>query len=165
MSAKPGFSLIDLVCYCFLLSVLVGLLFAWVDRAQSSLKRESNGIVHVMDDHAAADLLVRDVRQSPADPAQWERMHNNEMIWRAEKSVIGWKLEQACLFRYEGKFKDGQWADYTKSLIHERVKTLSCAFVPRNSKDTHSTEHAAVTLTLNAIKVTTTLRNRRLAHG
>lgn len=117
-----------------------------------------------MGDSAALDVLVRDLRQSPASQAQWERMSNDEIVWRTQRSVVGWRVESAHLFRYEGKYKDGQWSDYTKSLIHEQIKYVSFTFLPRSNKNTHIQEHAAVKLTLNAMQCTVTLRNRRLLY-
>lgn len=162
MIAKSGFSLIEVLLYCVLLSVLVTFLFGWVHKTQSSLKNESSMIMNYMGDCAAIDRLAHDLRQAPAALDHWARMHSNEIIWYTGKTYIGWKLTGSQLARYEGVFKDAQWVDYTRSLIHEQIHKISFECLPRESKEASSKELGAIHIVLNGMRCTVKPRNGQL---
>lgn len=156
MMHKSGFTLLNLLMYLLVFTLLASLVCAWAMRTQSSLKKESAAIMHIINDYGALDVLMRDLKQSPADRSLWERTGSHEIIWSHDNEYIGWSFEQLELVRWQGKRLNGRWVDFTKSLIHEKVTNCSFACIMRKGEDT---EYEKIIITLNDTKCTIALRN------
>ncbi len=92
------------------------------------------------------DLLLNDLEQAPAEPAQWKYTNHAGAIWHLAEKDIGWLLRNHNLYRLEGNFSGKSWLSKTTSLVATNIdefrvlpyvhdgfiKTIDCSFKASN---------------------------------
>lgn len=95
--------------------------------------------------YAATDLLIRDLRQAPADSRYWKKVSENQYVWTQDAVDVGWSINKGTLIRTQGAYNAAAdtWHDAHKSIIASNIESLHIAV----SANTRLCACAQVTLT------------------
>ncbi len=122
-----GSSLVELLLYSVLLSLLALLLFQGALSLQNRLRSADKKSVVRIGMYAAIDSLTRDVRGAPASIVAWRALEPTHIAWRTEQHEIAWYAQHGHLYRaqktYNARMK--KWGAPVVSLVAHGIATLS----------------------------------------
>ena len=122
----PGATILELLCYLFLVSLVGTLLSHVVVLTHRSLGRYNQRLSSEIGLCAALDVLRRDLFSAPADAHAWKKISTTDIVWDQGEVCIGWQLEHEKLFRYEGAYDEHRhvWGKRTKNLIAKGLTSV-----------------------------------------
>ncbi len=125
--AHLGASLIELLVYTVLLSLLSLLLFQGALTVQNRVRGADKKSVVRIDMYAALDALTRDVRSAPASLEAWLILEPVRLSWRTQKSEIAWYVAHGYLYRAQKTYnvRTKKWGDSVVSLVAQGIATVS----------------------------------------
>jgi len=82
---------------------------------------------------AALDCITRDLYVVPYDNSKWNKMESNEISWKKQQKMLGWRFNKSKLVRVEGSYnkKKKRWRTKTKSLAADLLS--DCRFIINQS--------------------------------
>ena len=78
---KKGATILEVLIYFSLFTMLVVVLFPWMFQAQARFMQCSKNLQTTIDQHCAYDVLLHDIRQAPSDKQQWKLITDTSLIW------------------------------------------------------------------------------------
>lgn len=125
--AYLGASLIELLVYIVLLSLLSLLLFQGALMVQNRVRSVDKKSVVRIGMYAALDALTRDVRSAPASLEAWLILEPSRLSWRTQKSEIAWYAAHGSLYRAQKTYnvRTKKWGDSVVSLVAQGIAAIS----------------------------------------
>lgn len=130
-----GFLLFEFMMYLMLAMVVVYLASYLAVTTYTQILVCTNRCSLSVATSCALDVLVRDVRQAPADQSLWKSMQDGDYVWRTYQGDVGWQLRKKNLVRTSGIFDSVMhtWKDAAQSVIVDNVVDFTCHCVHKNS--------------------------------
>jgi type II secretory pathway component PulJ len=129
LSRNSGFSLISIMVYLALFTLLVGFLVRTSAALYPHLIAYGQQTTDYLKLCAAIDRVVHDLYQVPTDTSQWNMSTDNELSWKLNnKKTVTWRLRKNKLIRTEGIYDQHKkgWHTKTKSIAADSI--MNCAF-------------------------------------
>src|ERR1700688_4254537 len=94
-----GVSLLELVFYLAIFSLLISTSFYWVTSTCIPCVLDSKKINIMIETETAIDLFLRDIKGAPAQRKKWKCITGSELIWQTNEGEIGWALKNGRMVR------------------------------------------------------------------
>jgi type II secretory pathway component PulJ len=117
---STGFTMLELVVYVSLFSVLSLLIFNVLNQAQINVFLHAKHNEKTIRDVLVCDLLRRDLMCADAQCSYWDE---DNFVFKKQGVSIGWVCEKTGVFRLCGDydFKNKTWQKNKKRLVKSRV--------------------------------------------
>jgi len=118
LNGRHGFSIISILVYLLLSSLVIGLLTKSLLLLYPRLIHNSVRSTEYFKLSAALDTIARDVMHAPGNLSHWQIVSDNKLKWKGANKTICWSFKKNKLFRTEGSFlkEKKKWITKTKSL-------------------------------------------------
>lgn len=129
MTRNPGFSLVSVMVYLALFTLLLGFLVRTSAVLYPHLINYGQQTTDYLKLCAAIDRIVHDLYQVPTDISQWNTIADNELSWKlGDKKTVTWRLRKNKLIRTEGVYDQHKkgWRTKTKSIAADSI--VNCTF-------------------------------------
>jgi len=128
-SRRPGFSLVSVMVYLSLFTLLLGFLVRTSAALYPHLISYGQQTTDYLKLCAAVDRIVHDLYQVPTDTSQWNTIADTELSWKlGDKKTIAWRLRKNKLIRTEEVYDQHKkgWHTKTKSIAADSI--VNCTF-------------------------------------
>ena len=161
---KTGSTIIELLIYFSLFSILVGLIFPWVVQSHTRFVLFGKKLQTTIDQHCACDVLIHDIRQAPSAEQQWKQINKDTLIWNTPDYDIGWYVKNNKLMRTQGIYNQAfqTWTKKQSSVAVHNIKQIVFDVSPQQ-KHVQSVTYNLVLSNDKQIKRTVYLNNKVLA--
>ncbi len=129
MDNKHGFSLVELLVYIMVSSMLMVCTMHWITASLMQQRVYSSHGAQAMELCAAHDCIVRDIIQASADAYTWHCTSPSDGVWHSNGADVGWRLESNRLVRLQGSYcyEQEAWRECVKSCIATCIQSFSMA--------------------------------------
>lgn len=123
MSNQTGFSLIETIIYCAIMSILTLLVFQFMIRSHESIATLISSGKKIMSIYSIEQRLIADIQSAQADPSKWDTIKNDSFVCQNCKESIGWELIQGNLYRISGiyDFALHYWRSKSRALVGTHI--------------------------------------------
>ncbi len=164
MQNSTGFTLITFSLYVSLFSLLSMLCFQWATRIMLNSKTMNYNTHTTTNIFMAYDVLMRDIHCAPQNIKWWKKITSTELIWKTEKSDIGWSFDGNTIKRSEGIYnaQRNTWKKRTTSIVARNISTLTFLLRKQSKKNVSAVSCTMVFNNNNSISTSIALRNRTI---
>jgi hypothetical protein len=144
---KDGFSLVSLLIYLFLGSIMIIILIACALRTSLLLHNHAKKTHSVGDLTTAQHLITLGLRQAHSNVRTWYCIKPNHIIWHTNGSDHGLERKESRLFYSTGVYnaEKKQWTKREKSVLVDHVESCLFSCTVENEEVTQ----ASYTITVN----------------
>ncbi len=156
MTGSKAFTLVELLVYTVLFSLLMIGMIGFFQTIYASLRGKNNVVIDQLHNALALDMIKRDCMSASFDPVDWDvergvfKKYTLTASGSPTSSSIGWQMRKGRLCRIEGVY-DGinhRWAKRSVSAIKGSIQALQLQPV-RASGERHIT-HVRIRFTVDA---------------
>jgi len=134
-----GFLLFEFMLYLFLAIVIASLTSYVAVTTYTQMLACTTRCAVAVAASCALDVLVRDLRQAPAERSSWKSISDGDYVWHTPQGDLGWQLRTQSLVRTSGIFDSvsHEWQHATHSVIMDNVVNFVCECTYKNSLIEH----------------------------
>lgn len=110
--------------YLAFFSVIALASASWIARLWTTFIKQSAHRATLVNLYCAHDVIMRDIRMAPRDPALWKKREADALIWHTSSKDIGFVKIQDSLMRIEGTYTNDHWNSATKSLLVKPIDNV-----------------------------------------
>lgn len=121
---ERGFSLIECLIYCTVMSLLALLVFEFFLKNSLTARQFTKQGKQVMSTHAAHAFLANDIQCAACHKSSWDVSDPHAFVCRVGQAAVGWHVKDGSLYRTSGQydFAFGYWVHKSRSLVAERTQ-------------------------------------------
>lgn len=126
-TTSRGFSLIECLLYCAIMTLLAMLVFEFFLKSRMMAHQLTQQTKQIMAVQAAYDFILRDMEQARVDSQFWDSSDAQAVICKVGKTCIGWSLRNKKLYRTVGQydFAFGYWTSKSAALVAQSISHFS----------------------------------------
>lgn len=104
MIHQKGFSLVETVVYCAIMSILSLLVFQFMIRSYDHMRSVIISGKQIMAMQSIERRLVNDIQSAIADANKWDSSQKNSFVCQNCQESIGWELIEGNMYRISGVY-------------------------------------------------------------
>jgi len=163
MLHKSGSTLIEMMIYLTLFSLLIALIVPYVIHSHIQLIKWDNKLQKMVDHFCMSDVLMHDLRSAPSEKKQWKYISDTMLIWHMQDEDIGWLVKDSKLIRVQGKYSQAldRWTKRQSNVVLHNVHKLLFT-LHKSSTYIQNVSYRIVLSDQKTLKRTIYLNNRML---
>lgn len=123
MIHQKGFSLVETVVYCAIMSILSLLVFQFMIRSYDHMRSVIISGKQIMAMQSIERRLVNDIQSAIADANKWDSSQKNSFVCQNCQESIGWELIEGNMYRISGvyDFTLHRWRSKSRALVGTQI--------------------------------------------